>query len=202
MYLQFKNKFSGFPIIPLSEIYKAYPNFDRRRLVEWQRKGYIEHIKRGFYRFHDQKLTEGLSFLIANKIYTPSYISLETALWFYGLIPEATFTVSSVSTQNTTTLETSAGSFSYRHINNNLFFAYKLILKNDYIVAIASLEKAVLDYLYLNTQIISVDDFESLRWNKIVLNSMNFVLLEEYLNLYKCKALKNRVNTLKKYLDA
>ena len=202
MYLQFKNKFVAFPIISLIEIYKAYPDFDRRRLVEWQQKGYIEHIKRGFYRFSDQEVNEGLTFFTANKIYAPSYVSLETAFWVYGLIPEAVFTNYSITTQNTTKFETVLGVLVYRHLKNNLFFGYRLIQKNGYTVAFASLEKSVLDYLYLNPHINSIDDFESLRWNKSVLMSMNLALLEDYLKLFNSKELTKRTIILKKYIDA
>jgi predicted transcriptional regulator of viral defense system len=119
-----------------------------------------------------------------------------------ALVPEAVFTIYSITTQNTTKFETVLGVFVYRHLKNNLFFGYRLIQKNGYTVAFASLEKAVLDYLYLNPHINSIDDFESLRWNKSVLKSMDLALLENYLKLFHSKVLTKRIVILKKYIDA
>ena len=68
MYQQFKNKFNKYSVLPIEEIYKIFPAFDKRRLVEWQKKGYIENIKRGFYRFSDQPKSLDLCFFTANKI--------------------------------------------------------------------------------------------------------------------------------------
>lgn len=56
-------------------------------------------------------------FLIANHLWGPSYISLETALAYWGLIPERVFEISSVTTKPTKTYDTKAGRFSYFHAN-------------------------------------------------------------------------------------
>jgi len=121
MYIQFRNRFANLPILPLMEIEKAFPKLDKRRLVEWSKKGYIENVKRGFYRFTDLPKQEGLQYFSANKIYSPSYVSLESALSFYQIIPEAVFTITSVSTLNTTTLNSTLGNFTYAHIKENFF---------------------------------------------------------------------------------
>jgi hypothetical protein len=60
MYIQFRNHFANLPLLSLIEIEKAFPKLDKRRLNEWSKKGYIENVKRDFYRFTDLLKQEGL----------------------------------------------------------------------------------------------------------------------------------------------
>jgi predicted transcriptional regulator of viral defense system len=200
MYIQFRNHFAKMPILSLVEIELAFPKLDKRRLNEWGKKGYIENVKRGFYRFTDLPKQEGVLFFSANKIYSPSYISLESALSFHKIIPEAVFSVTSVSTLNTTNLKTSLGSFNYNHIKENLFFGYVWVEINGLTVSMASLEKALLDYLYLNSELKSEMDFQALRWNKEELKKINSQKIEDYLTLFNSKSLLKRFSILKKYM--
>jgi len=188
------------PILSLVEIELAFPKLDKRRLNEWGKKGYIENVKRGFYRFTDLPKQEGLRLFSANKIYSPSYISLESALSFHKIIPEAVFSVTSVSTLNTTNLKTSLGSFNYNHVKENLFFGYVLNEINGLTVSMASLEKAILDYLYLHSEIKSVSDVQGLRWNIEGLRKMNIQKMDDYLLLFNNKSLSQRYSLLKKYM--
>ena len=192
MYIQFRNHFANLPILSLIEIEKAFPKLDKRRLNEWSKKGYLENVKRGFYRFTDLPKQEGVLFFSANKIYSPSYISLESALSFHKIIPEAVFSVTSVSTLNTTNLKTSLGSFNYNHVKENLFFGYVLNEINGLTVSMASLEKALLDYLYLHSEIKSVSDVQGLRWNIEGLRKMNIQKMDDYLLLFNNKSLSQR----------
>ncbi len=200
MYIQFRNHFAKMPILSLGEIALAFPKLDKRRLNEWSKKGYIENVKRGFYRFTDLPKQEGVRFFSANKIYNPSYISLESALSFHQIIPESVFTVTSVSTLNTTKLKTPLGTFNYNHIKENLYFGYVLVEINGLTVSMASLEKALLDYLYLHSEIKSLSDFQGLRWNIEGLRKMNIKKMDDYLFLFNNKSLSQRYSLLKKYM--
>jgi predicted transcriptional regulator of viral defense system len=200
MYIEFKNKFAKIPLISLVEIQKAFPNLDKRRLFEWTKKGYLENVKRGFYRFTDQPKSQGLLYFIANKIYYPSYISLESALAHYQVIPEVVFSATSISPLNTTQISSSLGYFNYRNLKQPLFFGYKLIPLNGLTICMASLEKAILDYLYLHSQLNTVDDFKALRWDKEVLKQLDIELFYDYLHLFNSKTLTKRAEILKKYI--
>ncbi|MEN9303774.1 MAG: hypothetical protein RL264_2203 [Bacteroidota bacterium] len=202
MYIEFKNYFDKWPLISLVEIQKAFPKLDKRRLSEWSKKGYIENVKRGFYRFTDQPLNQGTIYFIANKIYTPSYISLESALAFYQIIPEAVFSVTSITTLNTTQLNSSVGNLTYNHLKENLFFGYELIERNGLTIALASREKAILDYLYLHSNLTSIEDFEGLRWNKEVLKKVDFQRFSDYLQLFNSKIVSKRFQLLLNYIHA
>jgi predicted transcriptional regulator of viral defense system len=200
MYIQFRNHFANLPLLSLSEIEKAFPKLDKRRLVEWSKKGYIENVKRGFYRFTDLPKQEGVRLFSANKIYNPSYISLESALSFHQIIPESVFTVTSVSTLNTTSLKSPLGNFSYSHLKENLYFGNILVEINGLTVSMASLEKALLDYLYLHSELKSVSDFQALRWNIEGLRKMNIQKMEDYLSQFNKKILSQRYSFLNKYI--
>jgi hypothetical protein len=64
----------------------------------------------------------------------------------------------------------------------------------------ASMEKAILDYLYLHSQLNTVDDFEALRWDKEALKQLDIVRFFDYLQLFNSKTLSNRAQILKKYI--
>jgi predicted transcriptional regulator of viral defense system len=87
---------------------------------------------------------------IANNIYTPSYVSLEYALYYYGLIPETVHEITSVSTAKTNTFKNHYGSFSYSTVKKELFCGFDSSKSADGMpVLIACPEKAVLDFIYL-----------------------------------------------------
>jgi predicted transcriptional regulator of viral defense system len=190
-------------VFSVREIGKYFPGFDNRRLVEWQKKGYIQKIRNQYYRFENHKVDEGYLFYCANTIYTPSYVSLESALSFYGFIPEGVFQITSCTTLKTNTFETPAGNFDYRNLKPSLFFGYNLKPWNGHHYAIAGPEKTVIDYLYLHAEMNGADDFESLRWNAIeIKNTLSFDILNGYVKYIDSKALTNRITHLRSYLDA
>jgi hypothetical protein len=68
---------------------------------------------------------------------------------------------------------------------------------------IACPEKTVLDYLYLNSEIQSVADFEGLRWNRAQLQTLlDRSVFSAFVNIYNKRALENRVNQFMEHLDA
>ena len=73
-------------------------------------------IKRGLYVLNPKRTGRPLSLpLIANILYGPSYVSLDFALSYYGLIPEAVYEITSVTTGRAKTYDTPVGRFSYEH---------------------------------------------------------------------------------------
>jgi len=162
-FIQFKNSLRNLPVFSVADIRAAHRGFDRRRLSEWQEKGYIIKIIKGYYIFSDVNINEPMLWAIANKIYKPSYISFESAMSHYRLIPESIFMITSASTRRTIMFETPVASFSYRTIKPALFFGYSLLSDGT---KMAYMEKAILDYFYLNPSVRSADDFASLRLNR------------------------------------
>src|SRR3989344_4847720 len=67
-------------------------------LHRYKKRGFILQIKRGLYVFPDVLPPD---VYIANKLYSPSYISLEFALSYHGVIPETVYEITSVTTKTT-----------------------------------------------------------------------------------------------------
>ena len=68
---------------------------------------------------------------------------------------------------------------------------------------IAYLEKAILDYLYLNSKTQSIADFEGLRWNRTQLHDLlDHSVFTRYVKLFDKRALENRVTQFLEYLNA
>lgn len=197
-FFEFKQHFEPFKVFSIQDILKWDPNFDTRRLVEWQQKNYIQKIINRWYVFSESRDINTL-YLISNRIYSPSYISFESALAYYRLIPEGVYMITAATSIKTQRFNTSIGPFGYRHIKPGMMFGYRLIGVDGHQFRMAEPEKLILDYFYLNPKIDSPEDFESLRLNRAELKSLiNKDLLFEYLDLIKNKALEKRINKFTK----
>jgi predicted transcriptional regulator of viral defense system len=198
-FISFKNSLRDFPVFSLADIRAAHGVFDRRRLSEWQKKGYVRKIIKGYYLFSDIDIDESTLLAIANKIYKPSYISLETAMSYYRLIPESIYMTTSASTRRTSMFETPLARFSYRTIKPALFFGYSLMPGGT---KIAFLEKALLDYFYLNPEVRTVDDFSSLRINKEeMLSQVTRERLTDYVQRFNHKRLSRKMKHFLGWLE-
>ncbi len=162
-YNQLCGAMKDFTVFSVRDVLRVDPAFHRRRLNEWQDKGYIRKVVKGFYVFADRALDEWALFEIANRIYKPSYISLESALAHYQLIPESVFGVTSVSTRRSYRFPSGLADFRFRTVKPQLYFGYRIETGGARGVKMARPEKAILDFLYLNPRLRSEADFESLR---------------------------------------
>ena len=197
-YQTFWQQFHGWPLFSTQDIKKKFPDFDFRRLVEWQQKDYLQKIVNRWYRFTNAPtvIDESYQWYVANRIYQPSYVSLESALSYYGLIPEAVYRVTSVSSLKTQHYETPVGTFDYRHLKPSLLFGYRLLSYQEFRIRMAEPEKTLLDYLYLRPELNEPDDFTALRINQIALaECVDLEKLYRYLSLFNQKALMRRVET-------
>ncbi len=197
-FIQFKSSLKDFPIFSVVEIRALDPSFDRRRLNEWQKKEYIRKISKGLYIFSDIDVNEEILFEIANKLYRPSYISLESALAYYQLIPEITYGVTSISTRRTYRFNTPLTHFTYRTIARHLYFGYVV---SDDALRIATFEKALLDFLYLNNDIDDPTSFASLRVDQdAFFHQLDQDTLNRQLSRFDTIALTNRVRRFMEWI--
>lgn len=201
LYLEFRKNFEQFTVFSLADIRQTNPNFYRRRLNEWQKKGYIRKVIKGYYIFADAAINEKTLFEIANRIYAPSYVSFEMALAYYGLIPESVYGITSASTRKTSHFKTPIGSFIYRTIRPKLYFGFDFFKNNDKMFKIASPEKAFLDLFYIKTELRDTASFESLRINReLFLKLMVHGRMNDYLDAYGQASLKRRVDNFWEYI--
>ncbi|PKN45848.1 MAG: hypothetical protein CVU59_07865 [Deltaproteobacteria bacterium HGW-Deltaproteobacteria-17] len=164
-YYSFRTEFLPLGLFSLAEVVNLHPGFHRNQLDRWEDKGYLRRLRRGVWAFPERLGDERFLWLAANRLYGPSYLSLQKALKFHGLIPEEVFLLTSVCTRKTATFETPVGTFDYRHLKPELFWGYRWLDWEDRRIRIAEPEKAVLDLLYLNPGLCTADDFASLRFD-------------------------------------
>ncbi|MFZ1019569.1 MAG: hypothetical protein WAN61_01060 [Minisyncoccia bacterium] len=111
-------------------------------------------LKRGFYisaDFYNKNKGEiSYSFLIANILRSPSYVSSWTALQYYNLTTEAIHNIISVTEKVTRNYQTKAGNFAYQSIKKELFSGFTLV-KGKFNFFIATPSKALFDLLYFRT---------------------------------------------------
>lgn len=196
-FLEFKAHFKPFKVFSIQDVKKWDSKFDSRRLVEWQAKNYVTKLINRWYLFSDEGVDEKLLYLVANRVYSPSYVSLESALSYHQLIPEGVFSVTSVSTLVTRSFDTPLGRFVFRHLRPELFFGYQLLEFDGQRIKMAEPEKVILDYLYLSPSLIREADMKSLRLNNAsFIQRINVNRLENYLRLFQNKQLEKRVGCL------
>lgn len=124
----------------------------RDKLSQLLKKKALIRVKQGLYVFGDLfRKTPLCRELLANLIYGPSYVSLEWALSYHRLIPEAVHTITSVTLKRSKSFETPLGIFSYDHLHSDRYSeGVSLVDRAPYqCFHIASKEKALCDFLIL-----------------------------------------------------
>lgn len=137
--------------VTTSIIESLYPELkSANKKVTWlEKQGVIIRLKRGLYVVNPEHSGKTLSSeLIANHLYTPSYISMSTALRYYGLIPEAVYVHQSMTVKHSRSFQTPVGSYDYKSISREAFsIGVRSMHKGDYAFLIASPEKALCDLI-------------------------------------------------------
>ncbi len=140
----------------------------------------IKEKKQGFFDIYLQQL--------ANTLCQPSYISLEYVLSYYDLIPEASYTLTSITTKSTRTYKSKLVTFAYRNIKDSLFTGYKPKTSGNPVQR-ATKAKALFDYLYLKkfTNKNDIKEFllerSRINWDWFLSDSKNIKEFNSYVDL-------------------
>lgn len=110
-----------------------------------KKQGYIIRLRRGLYQLYNDRVPD---LYIANKLYEPSYISLDFALSYHNIISETVYEITSVSTKTTRRFKVLGKLFTYRHIKKSAFTGYVPNKLNGLTFLIAEPEKAFVDLNY------------------------------------------------------
>jgi len=127
------------------------PQEVRRQLSRWREAGRLYQLRRGLYALAPpfQKV-KPQPFVVANRLVRASYVSCQSALAYYGLIPEYVPVVTSVTTARPGRWETPLGVYEYHHLKTPLLSGYRLTDQGGGQQAfVATPEKALLDLIYL-----------------------------------------------------
>ena len=180
-------------IIPVNKdiLYSLYGDlkFPENKVADLERKEFVIRIKRNLYvvskRVHNQEIS---SELVANHLYGPSYVSLESALAHYGLIPERVYAMRSVCMRMRKNYDTPLGHFEFVKMPSTYFpiGVRQEIVNNQYAFLIASPEKALCDLiLYTNNlrlqSVRAMSEYleDDLRFEMSALTSFNVRIVEE-----------------------
>ncbi len=197
-YLEFKERMFDLGCFSIHQVYAWKPGFDRNNFVRWVGKGLLVRLRQGYYTFPDYKSKPDFALWFANRIYRPSYVSLHSALAFYGMIPEAVVQITSVTSLKTINFINDFGEYSYKSVKNNLMFGYNLKpLADGRTFQLAKPEKALLDLLYLYPFYNTPAELENLRLDEDFLQEeLNRKLLEEFALKFENRALETRLRLL------
>jgi predicted transcriptional regulator of viral defense system len=192
-FYDFEEKVKSYPIFTASEVKSIF--FDQKNITTqiafWLKKGYLEKIRDGLYILSKFK-NEINPIVLAGKIYEPSYLSLEFALNYYGIIPDIPGTYSSVTSKTTKYLKNRFGNFTYQKVKPDFFNGYETRSEKNISFNIATPEKALMDYLYLNKNNITADfNF----WKEMRIDE-NFKFKKKKLEFYKRLLNDKKVNKL------
>jgi predicted transcriptional regulator of viral defense system len=123
----------------------------RRQLSRWTRAGRLYQLRRGLYALAPPfRKAQPHPFLVANHLVRPSYVSLQSALAFFGLIPEYVPVTTSITSLRPGRWETPLGIYDFRHVKPDLFRDYRLTnLGAGQQAFVATPEKALLDLIHL-----------------------------------------------------
>jgi len=183
-----------------NQVYAWQPGFDKNNLGRWVKKGFLIKLRNGYYSFPEYRGKPDFSLFVANRIYRPSYISLHTALSFYGLIPELVVQITSVTSLKTASFTNAFGNFSYQTVKPAFFFGYEPKPLTDCRTwLLAKPEKAMVDLLYLYPFYTTPDDFRDLRLDEDLMPELiNPEQMLVFAQRFNNKALTNRIRLLLK----
>jgi len=209
--MTFRKKIKAYTSVPLShqlvsDVLSEYqrPNDKINELVK---SGDLISLRRGLYiPGPELDLPIPENFLIANHLRGPSYISLESALSFWGMIPERVYEICSVTTKTTKTYQTPIGRFSYQHLSSPYysFGITRAEIGPQQFAMIATREKASCDKIILTSGVLlrSVQQtraflFEDLRIDETALQAINPAVIQTWLeDAPKKESLKTFIKTI------
>ena len=156
---EFLKRVRGMPLIDAENLLAGVidPGPVKVQLSRWRKSGKLIKLKNNIYLLAENfRKVDIYEPHIASVLKKPSYISLEKAFEYHGLIPEGVPVYTSVTTKRPERILTPIGAFDYRHIKNSLFWGYDSVIVNKQQAFIARPEKALLDFFYLKG--LRVDD--------------------------------------------
>lgn len=183
---------------------QSYAN-PKTKLSRMVKQGKYFQIARGLYE--TDKNVPG--HLLAGSIYGPSYISFEYALGFYGMIPEAVYTITSATFEKRKKkkYETAFGTFTYRDVPSAAFpLNIRLIQEGNYFYRIAEPEKALCDQLYTmppakNIKLLAELLFDDLRIEETELLKLEIEKIVFLSDRYHSTNIKKLITLLKRIKD-
>lgn len=175
-------------IFSYEDILTFYPDEKKSNLKKmiyrWNKQGWLNPLKRGLYELAYPKDFNIPDMYIANRLYNPSYVSMETALSNYSIIPEVSMAVTSVTTKPTRKFKNKYGLFLYHTVQPNSFTGYYIEKQGIFSILIAEPEKALIDYLHFKMYRDKKINLKDERLDKDLILRLNKRKMNNYAKLY------------------
>jgi len=190
-------EFSKRPLFHSSmlKIFPDDPHHIQVQLSRWVDAGKLSQIRKEWYLIEKPyRLKEVPPPVIANTVVHPSYLSLEWALQYHGMIPEHVFNPTSITTNRGMRFAAKKNLFIYHHVQPSFFTGYIQKPTNSHSLYIAYPEKALMDkiYIFLQRNEFSMDWLKELRLQN--LDAFDFERFRSYVNNTRKRGLANAVN--------
>ena len=182
-----KRTLKVFTPLEFQRIFKVSYNNSKSFINRNVKRDLLTKLKNGLYTLSSTNIPK---FFIANKLYIPSYISFETALSYYNIIPETIYTIFSATTKAPREFEARESLFLFHRIKKAAFFGYVPKKIENIVILIAEPEKALLDYLYF--VILKKKTFN----NRLSIRNISKVKLLKYAKCFKKDKLTQLVKGL------
>jgi hypothetical protein len=189
----------------LRSLYSGY-SFPQSKIANLEREVKIIRLKRGLYVLSPAISRQLLSTeLIANHIYGPSYVSMESALSFHGLIPEQVYTMRSITINRSKKFENPIGHFEYITVNKDYFpiGIHLQEVEDKYTFLIATPEKALCDMIAITSRLkirslkaLKIYLEDDLRFDISALKNMNINIIKQCIETGKKKEILNLLSKL------
>jgi predicted transcriptional regulator of viral defense system len=193
--------FGAADLAPIGEK-PAYLNIILSRCAK---RGMMLHLRKNLYvtkAYLDSAERRGVYSdyveFIANKLYSPSYLSLDYVLHEHNMLTEIPRNVTSVALRKTDSFSNELGTFIYHKIKEELFLGFNVVKKGSFSILKATKAKALFDFLYFRKRLlVDKDAVEELRLNMGEFSENDFRELEGYVEKESSARMKEIFNWLK-----
>jgi predicted transcriptional regulator of viral defense system len=155
-----------------------------KKIARLEKAQIIQKLIKGKYQFLFQPAND---YTLANFLYQPSYISLESALSFYGIITGFPYQITSISIKPTKSIEINQKEFRYSQIERGLFWGYE----KEKGFLLADREKAFLDYIYFG-----IKGLRNLSFDEMDLSEINNNKLVSYARIINNKVITKVIKNI------
>ena|SRR3989344_998756 len=174
-----------FSLYDLETLFKAHSKSLSRFISRKAQEGKLTRLKKNLYCLSEKIPGD---FTLANIVYQPSYVSLESALSHYSIIPESVYAITSITTKPTREFGITGRSFYYQTIKKSAFLGYEPTVIFNETVLLATKEKALADYLYFVSRGTKSPN-DRTDWRRVDINKVKSYLRKDF-NLAELKIQK------------
>lgn len=178
-------------IVTINDLMRIFQNDYNKtsahnRIQALTRAGWFLRIKRGFYLIIENLTSRSFSdislLIISQSLNNDSYISLDAALNYYQMFDQYTKNIVAINYKFSKKYIFEKSNFVFVKVAKKYYFGYTQVRQNGKIINMATKEKALIDYLYLDNSFYSASlVFEKMQEYK---NEINFLKLQEYVVKY------------------